>query len=140
MLVRMDTTNPGTIQYFPVPHETNVSVAHPPDLYKPMWSDAHAVVASTHPSYGRLGNERATESDYASLILQALAFDNSGNMWVSGASSLSLVNIDPNVIGATWAPDSVGTTTLLTPGGTPIDLIAAQVGDAGTLVFESNSG
>lgn len=59
--------------------------------------------------------------------MQALAFDNNGNLWVSGADSLSLINIDPNQIGISWNDGDMGFTTIMTPGGMPIDLTAVQV-------------
>lgn len=81
IVIRMDTSNPGTIQYFYVDHET-----------------------------------------------QALALDNDSNLLVSGAGGLTILQIDPKTIGSTWAPDSVGTSTVISPGAAPIDLIALQGG------------
>lgn len=65
-----------------------------------------------------------------SHCLQALAFANDGNLWVSGAAGMSLLNIDPGIIGimdAEYVRDSIGASTLLTPGAAPINLITAQV-------------
>ena len=61
------------------------------------------------------------------FCVQAITFDNDGNLWVSGAGSMSLINIDPPEIGITWTNGAVGTTTIMTPGAAPIDLIAVQV-------------
>jgi DNA-binding beta-propeller fold protein YncE len=51
---------------------------------------------------------------------------------VSGAGGMSLIQIDPlaDGVGGEFTPDSIGTTTLLTPGAAPIDLVAAQGGTA----------
>lgn len=61
---------------------------------------------------------------------QALALANDGNLWVSGAGGMSLIQTDPHAtgVGGVFTPDSIGTTTLLTPGAAPIDLITAQGG------------
>jgi hypothetical protein len=40
---------------------------------------------------------------------------------------MSLMSVDPELIGATFEPDSVGETVLLTPGAAPIHLTALQV-------------
>ena len=51
---------------------------------------------------------------------------------------MSLIQIDPLAtgVGGEFTPDSAGTTTLLTPGAAPIDLIAAQ-GGTGTCAADN---
>lgn len=59
--------------------------------------------------------------------LQTLAFNNDGNLWVAGASGLSLMQIDPDTVGAAFNDGDIGPTILLTPGSTYVNLTAAQV-------------
>ena len=49
---------------------------------------------------------------------------------MSGAAGMSLIQIDPLAtgVGGEFTPDSIGTSTLLTPGAAAIDLVAAQGG------------
>lgn len=100
-----------------------------------LWSGGGTYIKDFGAGIGRQNILIRMDTEYPGNGLQffplahesdTLAFNNDGNMWVAGASGLSLMQIDPGTIGASFNDGDIGPTILLTPGSTYVNLTAAQ--------------